>query len=61
MSAAASLEQHLAAAVQDGKIPHAVVFATNRDGMLTNYTGTQINQWYLSLQDASRLTLFRYQ
>jgi hypothetical protein len=34
MSAATSLEQTLAAAVQDGKVPHAVVFATNRDGML---------------------------
>ena len=33
MAAATSLEQNLAAAVQDGKIPHAVVFATNADGM----------------------------
>ena len=33
MSAATSLEQNLAAAVKDGKIPHAVVFATNADGM----------------------------
>jgi len=30
------LEQNLAAAVQEGKIPHAVVFATDRDGVYKN-------------------------
>lgn len=31
-----SLAQQLADAVDQGKIPHAVVFATNRDGMQTS-------------------------
>jgi hypothetical protein len=41
-AAAASLEQDLAAAVQDGRIPHAVVCATNRDGtyVLKETSGT---------------------
>jgi hypothetical protein len=32
-AASAFLEDNLAAAVQEGKIPHAVVNATDRDGM----------------------------
>ena len=28
------LEDQLAQAVKDGKVPHAVVFATNKDGMV---------------------------
>jgi len=45
-AAAASLEQHLAAAVQDGRIPHAVVCATNRDGMFSK-TRTDLERIFL--------------
>ncbi|RXK33786.1 hypothetical protein BBD39_07775 [Arsenophonus endosymbiont of Bemisia tabaci Asia II 3] len=34
----ASLEDQLANAVQQGKIPHAVVYAATRDGTYTNLT-----------------------
>jgi len=34
--AAKKLEMTLTRGVEDGKIPHVVVFATNRDGMSSN-------------------------
>lgn len=31
----AELEQALAQGVKDGKVPHAIVYATTKDGMLS--------------------------
>ena len=36
------LEDKLAQAVKDGKVPHAVVFATNKDGMMFNTLSARI-------------------